>query len=279
MINCIVQANFNFGIAIDNLQRLGGMSNDVGAAINPNTLGIINVFAISGLIQIYPVNKFKKTSVIMISLLLLCGLLTASRTFVVCLLIMAVMFFIGQQGNPIKKVKFIISLFVFAIVITVVYALIFTENFRFFIGRFQTDDLFNGRDTIMFDYHRYITSNIWVMLFGVGLNNFGEKVINVYNISNAVPHNSIQEVVVAWGIPGLIMIGILIVMMILESTKYSGKKTILNYVPLIIILAKSMAGQLLTSGYTMLAFVLAYLSLCQNFSQSNDPKESRKLCL
>ena len=108
------------------------------------------------------------------------------------------------------------------------------------------------------------------MFFGIGLNNLSEKVIDLYRVSFNAPHNGIQEIIVAWGIPGLLMLGLLILMMILESNKYVRRKNALNYSILLIILVKSMAGQILTSGYTLLALAFAYLSLCQDFSEDGD---------
>lgn len=276
LVNCIVRAGFNFTEAVANLRRLGSISDGdtlFGGGINPNTLGIVNALAITALLQLRFIGEHWKIDILCILLLVTFGVLTSSRTFLVCLFIMVFLFIIGQRGSIDKKIKFLIAVIIFAMIALIVLKLLFPEVLSYYIKRFQVEDITTGRDKIMVEYHKFIANSVSIMLFGVGLNNFGEKVTNVYNISNAVPHNSIQEIVVAWGIPGLIMIGILIVMMILESTKYGGKKTILNYIPLVIILAKSMAGQLLTSGYTMLALVFAYLSLCQNFSQSNNSKE------
>jgi hypothetical protein len=46
--------------------------------------------------------------------------------------------------------------------------------------------------------------------------------------------------------------------------------TIINYIPLIVIITKSMAGQLLTSGYSIVALAFAYLSLCLVITRSGD---------
>jgi hypothetical protein len=109
----------------------------------------------------------------------------------------------------------------------------------------------------------------------VGLSNLGEKLVNIYRSAVNVPHNSIQEIVAAWGLPGLGMMIALFFMIVKESKQYGGRKILLNFIPLVVILVKSMAGQMISSGYTMLALVLAYLSLCQNFDLKNDSNQLR----
>ena len=79
-------------------------------------------------------------------------------------------------------------------------------------------------------------------------------------------HNNIQEILVAWGIPGLIMIAALIAALVIRARSFNRRLTLINCIPLIIILVKSLAGQMISSGYTMLALSFAYLSLCQHFS-------------
>ena len=273
LLNCIANANFNVVLAIANLQRLGHLSEDQiisGGAIHPNSLGIINVLATTGLFQLSSINKQKKIDYLLIVLLVTIGVLTASRTFLVCLILMAFLLIIGQRGSVEKKIKLVAILIAFAALSLLLLYLFFPDLLEFYIGRFFVEDITTGRDDLMVDYHNFIISNGDVMFFGIGLNNLSEKVIDLYRVSFNAPHNGIQEIIVAWGIPGLLMLGLLILMMILESNKYVRRKNALNYSILLIILVKSMAGQILTSGYTLLALAFAYLSLCQDFSEDGD---------
>jgi len=269
--DCMVQVDFNFDAAMNTLQRLGGMTEESQVTINPNTLGIINVLSISGLLHLHINNnerQKKRQLILEVALLTVMGMLTSSRTFLVCLIIMLVMMIIGVPGDIKKKIQYLSFIVIFFVVLIMVYKWIFPYNYEFFMSRFKEDDIFSGRDTIMSEYNQYISNNAWIALFGIGLSSFTEKIIYIYKISLSVPHNGIQEIIVAWGIPGLIMFISLVYAMINESSKYSDRKELLKYIPLVVVLAKSMAGQLLTSGYTMMALVFAYLSLCQNFKQT-----------
>lgn len=268
LTQCFVQANYSIIGMLTNMKRLGMVSEDIlllGTGINPNTLGIISVLSASSLFQIRHTTKKKSIDFVMIALLIISCLLTASRTALVCLIVMILLILMGQQGTITQKFRNGVAILAITVAVVLVYWWLFPENFAYFVHRFESDSTGSGRSLIFAEYQKYMNKHLWVMFFGVGLNNFGEKVTNIYNMSTAVPHMGIQEIVVAWGIPGLILIAILLVMMIIESKRYSGRKTLMNYIPLIIILTKSMAGQMITSSYTMLALGFAYLSLCQDF--------------
>jgi hypothetical protein len=270
--NCIVNADFNVALAILNLRRLGVASEDsilLGGAINPNTLGIINVLSATALMQLRSIKRSVKADSVLVVLLILLGALTTSRTFFVCLVLMVFLLIMGQKGSLQKKVHFVFVLLLITVAALLLTNWLFPSVLEYFIGRFQVDDITTGRDVLAIRYHNYIVDNPDVMFFGIGLNDFGYRLVNLYRIAATVPHNSIQELIIAWGIPGLIMIVTLFTMMIRGAKKYSSNSAILNYIPFIIILVKSMAGQLLTSGYTMLALAFAYLSLCQDFETAN----------
>lgn len=271
LLNTIAQADFNFLNAVLRLQRLGVISEDAiltGGSINPNSLGVINVMAVTGLLQLRFLNCQKKADYILIIILITFGVLTSSRTFLVCLLIMFVLLIMGQIGGIRKKIHFFMGLLVITLAVWLLMIWLFPSVLEYYIGRFQVEDITTGRDILMMQYHNYIVSHLWTLLFGMGVSNLSDKAVGIYNIANNVPHNSIQEIILAWGIPGLLMIVLLISIMIMESRRYSKKQILLNFIPLIVILTKSMAGQLLTSGYSMLALAFAYLSLCQDFTST-----------
>ena len=60
--------------------------------------------------------------------------------------------------------------------------------------------------------------------------------------------------------------------MIAMSKKHCKHQSLINYIPLIIILVKGMAGQMLNSPYTMLAFSYAYLSMCADLSPRDEQR-------
>lgn len=271
LLQLIVRANYDIGAAIVGLQRLGLISEDdeyntlIGSAINPNSLGIICVLSITALLQLRTIKLGRKLDDVLSIVLLIFGSLTSSRTFAVCVVIMAVCMTFAQPGNIKKKVRFICIILVLLVVSILLLSWIFPELLEYYVSRFKDGNLSGGRSALFKIYHRYILDNADVMFFGVGRNNFSIKLIETYRVAVNMPHNMIQETIVMWGIPGLIMILILMGMLVTMSVKYSHRHVLLNYVPLLIIAVKSVAGQLLTAHYTMLALSYAYLSLCQDF--------------
>ena len=197
-------------------------------------------------------------------MLLAFGILTSSRTFLACLLLMAILMVAGQQRSMRHKIKiFFIMIFIASLSILLI-KILMPNLFEYYVGRFSDKDITTGRWGLMGTYHEYIMSSPMVLFFGNGLNDYAEILINKCRMP-VVPHNCIQEIVIAWGLVGLLMIALLFYLMIAKSTRYNFQKNLVNYIPLIIIVFKSQAGQLLTSGYTLLALTLVYLSLCQNF--------------
>lgn len=278
---CFVQlANFamltggNFISAFANLQRLGVFADDDALkliAINPNTLGIISILITTGLLQYVSIRKYEKMDLILIEFLLLFGMIASSKTFLVCFVIMALLFVWGQCGSAFQKLKTLTFITLVALFAVGIEALLFPETLEYLLNRFSDPDVTTGRDVLMRDYHNYIINNTDVMFFGVGLNEFGKKVLDIGKVSFNVPHNSIQEIIIAWGLPGFFMMILMVFFIISESKSYEKQRTLLNYIPLIIVVLKSMAGQLLTSGYTMLALSFAYISLCKEFiKEKND---------
>lgn len=268
-------SDFNVVLALENLRRLGVVSEEgseaaiTGGAIHPNALGVICALGMTGLLQLRSAGLHNKWSMPMVVAMLVFGALSSSRTFIACLLTMVFLLLCGYPGGIVKKLQFLGGvLLTVAVALLLLYTVV-PDLLEYYIGRFFEADITTGRDDLMVNYHKFIVDNNWVMLFGTGIQDYGKKLMVVHRVAVNVPHNSIQEIVIAWGLPGLILFGTLCMMPILQARKYNGRMRVLNYIPLVIILAKSMAGQLLTSGYTLLAMSYAYLSLTQDFTSRN----------
>ncbi len=247
------------------LESAGSGSGITGGTIQTNSLGIICVLSAAGLLQLRSIKSSRKTDTLLILLLLSLGTLTSSRTFLACLALMVLLMILGQKGGFRKKLRFFCSIAAIVVLVLILIYLFFPQLLEYYIGRFSERDITTGRDTLMLKYHQFIIRNPRVLLFGIGLQDYGDKLTQRYRIAPNVPHNSIQEVLIAWGLPGLVLCTWLVFSVMFVSRKRTAGHQLLNYIPLAILLFKSMAGQLLTSGYSMLAMSYAYLSLCQDF--------------
>ncbi len=275
LLRVLYLADFNFATAFAGLQRLGidaSISKHdtmVGGRINPNSVGIICVLSVTALIQLRTSGGGKKKDIFLSCVLLIFGTLTSSRTYLVCLALMVLLLILSQKGGWKKKIRLFGILLVVLIFAYAVLSLFFQDLIEYYFGRFQESDITTGRTELMEKYHEFIVGSPKVMLYGIGLYDFGPKLVDTYMVAGNTPHNAIQELIVAWGFPGLALIVILIFMMISRSRRFCEHRGLINYIPLIIIIVKSQAGQMICSPYTMLALSFAYLSMTQNLLDSN----------
>ena len=272
-IRVLYFADFNIALALVNLQRMGSdyHSNieDVevaGGQINPNTLGIITVLASTGLMQLRQMKMSKISDMILMCTTLVLAALTTSRTYLVCLALMIVLLLFSEKGGLRKKFRLLLILCSTVAITVILFMLLFPDSFAYYIGRFLVSDLTTGREDLFEMYHEFIVGNPRVLLFGIGLQDFGDRLVNVYRVAFNAPHNSIQEIIIAWGAPGVIIFAVQFLNMYIASSQKNRSLSLMNWIPLIIILVKGMVGQTLTSPYTMLTLSFAYLSLCQDFS-------------
>lgn len=268
LIRVLYFANFNILLALGSLQRLGldAQSNIqdaviTGGQINPNSLGIITVLAATGLMQLRSMQAGKKGDMLLMCVLIVLAALGTSRTYLVCLAMMILLLIFSEKGGAKKKLQLFLVLFAVIAMVIAALAVCFPETFAYFISRFLEDDITTGRGELMSQYHRFIVTNPKVMFWGIGLQDFGDRLIHFYRAGTNAPHNSMQEIILAWGLPGLLLFAVLLLNLYYVSSRRNQNQSLINWIPLIIILFKSMAGQLLSSPYTMLSLSFAYLSL------------------
>ena len=274
-IRVLYFSDFNILRALAGLQRLGSdqHSNIQGATVsggqvNVNSLGIVAVLASTGLMQLRHMSQGRKSDIILMCVTLVFAALSASRTYLACLAMMIVLLIFAEKGGAAKKLRLFGLLLLAVAVAVAALAIFFPDNLAYYISRFDDADITTGRDRLMIAYHRFIMDNPDVMFFGIGLQNFGSRLVSVYRISKNVPHNAVQEIIIAWGLPGLFLFAVLFFNMYRTARQHNKNLALINWIPLLLVIFKSMAGQMLTSAYTMLAFSFAYLSLCTDMSDS-----------
>lgn len=272
-IRVLYFSGFNIARALEGLQRLGSDKHSnienvtvAGGQINSNSLGIIAVLASTGLMQLRKTVHGKTSDIVLMCIMLVFASLGASRTYLACLALMVILLIFAEKGGITKKLRLFAVLLLAIASAVALLAIFFPENLRYYASRFAVKDITTGRDNLMIVYHRFIVKNPKVLFFGIGLQDFGNRLINLYRVSSNVPHNSIQELMAAWGIPGLFLFAALILNMYQTSRRYNRRHALIHWIPLIIILFKGIAGQMLNSSYTMLAFSYAYLSLCADLT-------------
>ena len=265
----LIEAEFDIRAAFASFQRLGMVLEESTAErvslVNPNTLGIICVLASAGLIQLTIAGRGKRSDLAIVMILLSFGVMTLSRTFLACLALAVVLLLLSAKGGIGGKAKFTLLIVVLMLLSISLLYLLAPELLNSFLSRFQEKDLTTGRADTMVAYHNFIISRSNVAFFGIGLQDLHEKLLLRYAVAPYVPHNGIQEIIIVWGIPGLLLVCVLLGLMVRCSRRFNKKQGLINFIPLLIILLKIQAGQMITSPYTILALSFAYLSLCCPF--------------
>ena len=257
--------------AVQNMGRLGLIdegSFNIGGQINPNSFGIMCVLAIAILFQSYFYKSKNLKKIIFIIVLIILGALTVSKTYIVLLVLTICLFIVTgkkQKKQLIGAVLAVIGVGSFILL------RVFPTIVDTFIGRWSAEDLSTGRLSIMFESYEAIWANPELFMFGVGIQDYSDKTQQFVAIA---PHDFINELLMIWGIPGLIIFLALIISVVLAAKKKNKNVKLINLIPLIIIIAKSFSGHWITSGYTMLAISLAYLSLAYDFQNIHTIKES-----
>ena len=277
LIREIYVADFNLLSAVAGIQRLGVADDNRtihAGAIHPNSLGILCVVASAGLMQLRSAERGRKQDVLICVCLIVLGALTASRTFLACLVFMFALLVFAQKANIKKRMRLIGSAALVLMISLLLLFLVFPDLLEYFYKRFLVADITTGRLGLMRQYHEFIISDPGVLFFGIGLHDLGEKVTVIHRIANVTPHNGIQECVLAWGLVGLPLMCGLFWCVIRKSRCVFSYQGLLNYIPLLILLFKSLAGQMISSSYTMLALSFAYLSLCANLRTDRELREA-----
>lgn len=259
----------NFGYAIQQMERLGTLEDVtiLGGQINPNSLGVLCVLAITMLLQSYLYIKKEKKAIVYILLLFTIGMLTLSKTYVVLLVISIFLFIAEQQKSKKGKPSTTILILLVLVLGGIIFVNLFPTVVETFIGRWNVQDLSSGRNDIMKASIEALRVNPKLFWFGIGLQNYAEEALKYVYFA---PHNVIHEIIFAWGLPGIFLFISFILLLVMEAKKENKHLKIVNFIPLVIIAAKAVAGHWITSSYTMLTITLIYLSMLFDFSSTQE---------
>lgn len=264
----LIKSDFNIQLAFSNMNRLGIAAEnegDLALHINPNSLGVICALAASCLLQLSNTNQKKRGDLLMLIILLLFGVLTMSRTYLMLLIMIVALFAVAGKGGLRKSIRFVLMLPVIVTFLYLMLQMVFPGVLEAYMARFEVADISGGRLRLLEIYNAFILSSNKVLFFGVGLSDFGDKIANEMGLAYNVPHNCLQEIVIAWGIIGTVFCLWFFFEFIRHAKQKVGRLYLMNYIPMVLLIGKGMVGQLLSSDYSMLALALVYLSLCQNF--------------
>lgn len=236
-------------------QLLGSDTEGMLLSYNPNTLGTICILAAMFCLLLYHKEKRPRYPVLFV-LASLIGITTQSRTFLIVYILAIVLYICLSCRSFSTAIK---SLFGFAIGGTFIYILanrLLSNYIQSFSERLATDDISGGRIEIMQYYFSKMFQHIDRLIIGVGLQNYQAKY--GYNMS---AHNATQEVLITWGIIGLIIVIVLFVIIIQNAKRLCPKALLIQYIPIFALLVATQAGQGFSKMPNMFYFMVTYSAI------------------
>ena len=279
LIVIYIKINSGFGSFLEMLSesttgdRFGQETTEEGTAyglnFNANQLGFICNMAIASLLVLIARKEYKLLDIVMLIVLIFLGAMTLSRTFVVVVAFLFLSFILFTPGTAGQRAKNIFLLLVVSAIFIYglfVYAPSIIENFN---TRNDTNDITNGRAFLMEFYHNHIFSSFEYCFWGIGLQNSGTKIVDLYNQDIEPCHNSIQEIWLVWGVFGVFLFIYMIIEMIKKSRQWSGRRSFYAYIPFCALLFSSMAARILNSSTYMLSLLFVYIVMCLKWNNKN----------
>lgn len=256
-------AGWSFG-AIVFTSRFGATNTSLeqfSLSFNPNRLGYICNLSISALLLIYNERKHSWVDIVSIALLAGFGMLTQSRTFLICFIIVICGFFLTMRGTVKQKLFAVLALCAVIVGVLLLINFLMPTVYDLLVSRFLESDLSNGRTTLFAFYNKHILSAPALMLFGVGLQDYSDKIGLLYDVEIAVCHNGIQEILVVWGLVGLLLFAYMLIVLFRAARRYSPRQRAVQYIPLVLLLASVMAGQWISAEIPLLSLTFIYVCL------------------
>ena len=264
LLNLLEQTNYNFEEIFTGTYRFGvgdAETEQYGVNYNANTLGLIANLSIAGLLQLIASKKHNVFDYLMIGVLAMFGVMTMSRAFLVCFILIIVMFSMAGVSSFVGKLKRILLIAVIVSLLVVIVITLMPTVYESYVERFRVDDISNGRNDLFVHYTNHILSSPKYLLFGVGTQDYMTIINDIHHTDMLTCHNATQELVICWGLPGLALFVWFVIEMVRNGTE-KNKRNITNYIPLILVLVYVQSIQLITSGMALLCLAFSYTGLC-----------------
>lgn len=253
-----IDGSFRFGYA----EQLGV---DLTMSADPNSVGqgCSIIIAVSLMLIILGYKKKRYFAAILVALLV--GTLTISKTFLLSLIVITVVtILLAGSWNSAKAWRMRILLF--ALIAVGVFAVLklYPSYLDNILSRVDESDITTGRVANAGMYLDYLSQDVLAMLFGVGMQNVGEKIG-----FTGSPHAMFVEALICWGIVGTFAMLGLLVYAIHHHTR-NGKILPINWVPLIVYLVITQTTQLFRLRDRVLTLIVIIVTV--GISQKGDKK-------
>ncbi len=259
LLNMDLRTFLTSGVRLGFVEQLP-IVNEPLLSFDPNLLAQNISLAIAACVTLLIKGYYKKTLLCSMLILILMGILTLSKTFLVSLLLIILIVIaslIFSNLNNVKKILFnflgVSTIFGFILVIGFLF---FKDTFLILIDRFKSGDITTGRVEAFNNYNSFLNQHFEVTILGIGIQNIGEKSGLISS-----PHTSLQEIILSWGIVGLILVLLFIVFLFRKAYFLSNSIKMVNYTTFLVFMFMSQSTQLFRLRDRILIFVLVLMTL------------------
>lgn len=264
---------YGWGPVMNGIVRIGYaktytniVSTNLRISNNPNNIGYYAEVAIA--CSFIMMNRWRGKIIYFVVILisLLVGALTFSRTFVLLLALLLVIYFACSIEFKLRNIISFVLVILFAVLIWH----LFIQNSTFFynyLNRFNSNDLSTagGRTTLFWEYLIYIYNNPIRFLFGIGAVDY-RHTIDI-SISNSL-HSGIEQIFVCYGILGFFLwISTLFASVRLAVSKHKIK--FIYFLPIITVILFTQTIQFLNPYELMMPYIIGIYALHLGAQEGN----------
>ncbi len=219
---------------------------------NPNQLQIFCVIGLAMIMFLFYAQKININYFVITSLVLTtAGILTMSKSYLICLMLLLVLFLIMMYK---KNARVGICVTIAMIVLVVIFVMFFRNTISAIIGRFTQynytsliDNLLTGRASIWGVYISKWAQSFTSVLFGYG--------VTAPNLVEIGTHSVYVDMIYRYGLIGIVLIGYIIYLYISRTNNKKERFKLYNVMPLLMFLILSFVETIFYTKYIFM-FVL-----------------------
>lgn len=251
-----IEQILSLGVRFGNTREILDISTEgMIVSYNPNGLGFLCLLAGLFSLLLYQKNN-KKWYLLSFSGATLLGFMTQSRAFLLAYALGMLLYTLlsCRSLRSILSILFVFCVGASSLIVGVLWLI--PEYVDSMLLRLNDADISNGRADIFTYYFNEMFEQTDRLIFGVGLQNYPLK----YGFLMSA-HNATQEVVIAWGIIGLLLVAALFIGVFYNGRMHNSKARRVQYLPLVIYLVAIQSGQGFSDTSGMLRIMVAYSAI------------------
>lgn len=270
LLSQLQQHGFQIASLFSSAFRLGYGVDETKMSIgfNPNYLAYICLCCIEGIVLLIYKKQGKFIDLVCLFALSVFGALTMSKKFFLCVAVLVFLICLNRK----RKIKSLLLIGVIAVVGVFVFYKLFPMAVDTILTRFRVDDILTGRSEIFAFFNQKLSNDMHLLFYGVGLQGYESKLLTRYNFS--IPHNGFQELLVMWGLPGLVMFVAFLFSVIYRAKKLNRKIRFVNYIPFIIMMVNVQVSQMVSSSVVSILLAFVYICLITDMNIGEIKKRS-----